>query len=88
MDAIRVELERIYQLVNEREADLAEREEALAAAMELVSVDPSVQAAFRDGINLERCRWLALIDERIEMLGRASISHTVLKSLRDAGQTP
>jgi hypothetical protein len=85
MDAIRAELEHIYQLVNQREADLAEREEALAAAMELVSVDPAVQAAFRDGINLERSRWLALIDERIEMLSRASISYTVLKSLRDTG---
>ena len=86
MDTIRAELERVYQLVSQREEALNEREQALAAAMELAAVDPAVRAAFHDGVREERRRWLGLIDERIEMLNRASISWTVLKSLRDAGE--
>lgn len=98
MDSIRTELERVYQLcVSDAEArvradlqaqrrDLEDREAALAAAMELASVDPAVRAAFHDGIAEERGRWLALIDERMDMLRKASISYTVLKALRDAGE--
>jgi hypothetical protein len=98
MDAIRAELERVYQLVaaevevqarakmRQQQMELEDREAALAAAMELASVDPAVRAAFRDGIAEERGRWLALIDERMEMLRKASISYTVLKALRDAGE--
>lgn len=98
MDSIRFELERVYQIVTteaelqakaklrQQQADLDEREAAVAAAMELVSVDPAVCAAFHDGIIEERGRWLALIDERMEMLRKASISYTVLKALRDAGE--
>ena len=88
MDTIRAELERVYQLVSQREAALNEREAALAAAMELAAVDPSVRAAFHDGIQEERRRWLALIDERLDMLRHDSVSYTVLKSLRNAGESP
>jgi hypothetical protein len=66
------------------EADLAEREAALAAAMELTSVDRRVQAAFFDGIAEERARVITLINAQIEMLSRASISHAVLIALRKA----
>ena len=88
MDTIRAELERVYQLVSQREEVLNEREAALAAAMELAAVDPAVRAAFRDGIAEERYRWLALIDERLDMLRHDSVSYTALKSLRDAGEAP
>ena len=88
MDTIRAELERVYQLVSQREEVLNEREAALAAAMELAAVDTAVRAAFRDGIAEERYHWLALIDERLDMLRHDSVSYTVLKSLRDAGEAP
>lgn len=100
MDSIRTELERVYQLcVSDAEAraraelqsqrrELEDREAALAAAMELASVDPAVRAAFHDGIAEERGRWLALIDERLDMLRHDSVSYTVLKALRDVGGCP
>lgn len=74
----------VADLMQQHARDLEEREAALAAAMELASVDPRVQAAFRDGIAEERGRVLALIDHQIEMLGRASISRSVLCALQRA----
>lgn len=96
MDTIRTELERMFQLVTseaelqaqaklrQQRMDLEQREAALAAAMELCSVDPRVRAAFHDGILEERNRCLALIEQQMELLTRASISHTVLRTLRRA----
>lgn len=66
------------------EAELSEREQALAAAMELATVDSRTRAAFFDGIAEERGRVIALINAQIEMLSRASISHAVLIALRGA----
>lgn len=98
MDVIRAELERVYQLVTteaelqaqaklrQQQADLEEREAALAAAMELASVDPAVRAAFFDGIAEERGRWLALIDERLTYFNPGGGIHTVLEALRKAGE--
>lgn len=98
MDSIRAELERVYQLVTteaelqaqaklrQQQADLEEREAALAAAMELASVDPAVRAAFFDGIAEERGRWLALIDERLAYFGNRTVTYTVLEALRQAGE--
>lgn len=82
MEAIRQELERLYQMVEAREAALDEREQAVAAAMEMLTVDPAVRAAFRDGITEERSRVLALIDQQVELLRRGTVSHTVLRTLR------
>jgi hypothetical protein len=96
MDPIRAELERVYQLVTadaeaaakarlrQAHLELEEREAALAAAMELASVDPAVRAAFNDGIADERYRVLALIQQQIDTLSRGAISHTVLHTLRRA----
>lgn len=98
MDTIRAELERVFQLVTseaelqaqarlrQQRADLEEREAALAAAMELASVDPAVQAAFHDGIAEERARWLALIDQRLTYFGHRTVTYTVLEALRQAGE--
>lgn len=66
------------------EAELAEREQALATAMELATVDHAARAAFFDGIAEERARVITLINAQIEMLSRASISHAVLVALRKA----
>lgn len=66
------------------EAELSEREQALAAAMELATVDHATRAAFFDGIAEERGRVIALINAQLEMLSRASISHAVLIALRGA----
>lgn len=98
MDAIRAELERVYQLVtaeahhqaqvklSQQQAALDEREAALAAAMELASVDPAVRAAFHDGILEERARWAALCDERMSYFNPNSSIHAVLLALRKAGE--
>ena len=55
MDAIRAELEHIYQLVNQREADLAEREEALAAAARAMAGFDSPKAAMGAIRNILNC---------------------------------
>lgn len=66
------------------EADLSEREAAIAAAMELATVDSRTRAAYFDGIAEERQRVITLIDQRLDCLSRSGISHTVLVSLRRA----
>jgi len=98
MDTIRAELERMFQLVTseaelqaqaklrQQQAALDEREAALAAAMELASVDPAVRAAFHDGIAEERGRWLALLDERLAYFEPKSGIYCVLDTLRKAGE--
>lgn len=95
-DRVRAELERIYQLVTSdakaaamasirhREVELEEREAAVAAAMELCSIDSSVRAAFADGILIERQRVLDLIVARMELLSRAGYNNTVLETLYKA----
>lgn len=75
---------RVAESLQRLEAELAEREQALAAAMELATVDSRTRAAFFDGVAEERGRVLTLIDAQIEMLSRASISHAVLIALRKA----
>lgn len=70
------------------EAEIQEREEAIAAAMELLAVDPRVQMAFTDGIAEERARVLKLIEVQQEMLIRGGISHAILVALRRAVEEP
>lgn len=94
MDTIRKELERVFQLVTteaelqaqarlrQQQVELEEREAALAAAMELTSVDPRVQAAFHDGITEERNRVLWLIQQQQDMLARSGNSYAILGALR------
>jgi hypothetical protein len=98
MDPIRQELERVYQLVTSeaqvqataklqaQRQELEQREAALAAAMELASVDPAVRAAFHDGIFEERSRWLALINERLAYFNPGTVIYSVLETLRRAGE--
>lgn len=94
MDSIKQELERLYQLVTseaevqakaklrQQQLDLEQREQAIAAAMELTAVDPRVQAAFHDGIAEERGRVLALIQQQQDMLARSGHSFAILSALR------
>lgn len=84
MDTIRAELERVLLLATEQEQQLREREQAIAAAMELMSVDERVQMAFNDGICEERCRILKLIDTQLEWYERGSLSCCGLTALRRA----
>lgn len=98
MDPIRAELERVYQLVTteahhqaaaklrQQQMELEQREAALAAAMELASVDPAVRAAFHDGILEERRRWLALVDSRLACFDTRTTAFAVLDALRKAGE--
>lgn len=79
-DAVATAMAKLHQRI----ADIEEREVALAAAMELASVDGSVRAAFRDGRMEERDRVLKLIDSQLDMLARTSINRTVLGALRKA----
>jgi mevalonate kinase len=96
MDAIRLQLEKLLEQATsdaERQAhhqlaqataELAEREQAVAAAMELATVDHAVQRAFNDGICEERTRVLKLIEVQQGYLKRGGVTHLGLTALRRA----
>jgi len=58
---IRAGLERLLQSTADRHHQLEQREQELAAAMELLAVDPRVQAAYNDGAAEARRRVQLLI---------------------------
>ena len=62
------------------------RERELAAAAELLSQEPTVQAAFRDGIvhgrREERERTLSLIESHLVQLEAVSLDSRALRALR------
>lgn len=77
---LRSKLEEILAI----ETDLEQRESNLAAAMELVAIEPRVRMAYQDGRSDERARVLTLINAQADMLCRGGFSHTVLSALRRA----
>ena len=58
------------------------REQDLAAAAEQLSQDAAVRAAFKQGIQHERGRVLALLDHQQGLLKRGGINALVLDALR------
>ena len=84
LDKIRRDLERIIQETTaERHHQLDMREQELAAAMELLSVDPRVVAAFNDGAAEARRRVQLLIQEQLEYLRPCSSTAVVLRRLSE-----
>lgn len=66
------------------DAELQEREAALAAASELCSTDARVRAAYHDGRSDERARILTLLQAQTDTLDEAGLSFAVLSTLRRA----
>ena len=83
LTTIRAGLERLLQSTAERHHQLDLREQELAAAMELLAVDPRVVAAFNDGA-AEACRRVQwLIQQQLEYLEPRSGTATVLRRLSE-----
>jgi LmbE family N-acetylglucosaminyl deacetylase len=80
---IRAGLERLLQSTAERHQQLDIREQELAAAMELLSIDPRIQAAFNDGAAEARRRVQLLIQEQLNYLRPCSSTALVLKRLSE-----
>jgi F0F1-type ATP synthase delta subunit len=80
---IRQGLERLLATTAERHQQLDMREQELAAAMELLSVDPRIQAAFNDGAAEARKRVRWLIQQQLEYLEPRSGTATVLRRLSE-----
>ena len=64
------------------EQQLEQREAEVAAAIEQLSQDAAVQAAWQEGSAAERGRITALIDHQRAALHRTGLGATVLETLR------
>ena len=80
---IRQGLERLLATTAERHHQLDIREQELAAAMELLAVDPRVQAAFNDGAAEARRRVQLLIQEQLGYIEPRSNTAVVLRRLAE-----
>ena len=91
LDTIRQTLDRILSEASAdldaqaaaRARDLDEREAELAAAMELLAVDPRITAAFNDGAAEARRRVQLLIKEQLDYLRPCSSTALVLRKLSE-----
>ena len=82
LETIRRELERIIKdTTAERHHQLELREQELAAAAEMLAVDPRVRAAYHQGEADALQRVQALINLQLEHLPRCSGARTVLRTL-------
>jgi hypothetical protein len=62
--------------------ELEQRETATAQAMETLTVDAQVRAAWAEATKTERWRVLALIDAQIAQLNGAGMNTILLRTLR------
>lgn len=62
--------------------ELEQREAATAQAMEALTVDARVRAAWAEATRTERWRVLALIDQQIAQLSSAGMNAVLLRTLR------
>lgn len=62
--------------------ELEQREAATAHAMEALTVDAMVRAAWAEATRTERWRVLALIDQQIAQLSSAGMNAVLLRTLR------
>lgn len=83
LQSIRANLERLLDLTAERHHQLDQREQELAAAMELLAVDPRITAAFADGAAEARRRVQLLIHEQLGYLRPCSSTALVLRRLSE-----
>ena len=80
---IRASLERLLSETADRHHQLDIREQELAAAMELLSVDPRVASAYSDGAADARRRVQLLIQEQLNHLRPCSSTALVLRKLSE-----
>lgn len=80
---IRRNLERLLDATAEQHHQLDQREQELAAAMELLAVDPRIVAAFNDGAAEARRRVQLLIQEQLDYLRPCSSTALVLRRLSE-----
>lgn len=66
------------------DAERLRHERQLASAMEALSQESAVRAAYADGRSDERSRCLALINDHLRTLNRTGINALALEALRDA----
>jgi F0F1-type ATP synthase delta subunit len=83
LTTIRRNLERLLDQTAEQHHQLDIREQELAAAMELLSVDPRIVAAFNDGAAEARRRVQLLIQEQLAYLSPQSSTRLVLCRLAE-----
>ena len=83
LTTIKASLERLLTTAAERHHQLGIREQELAAAMELLSVDPRITAAFNDGAAEARRRVQLLIQEQLNHLRPCSSTALVLRKLSE-----
>ena len=82
LDTIRRDLERVLQETAEHHQQLNLREQELAAAMELLSVDDRVRSAYHQGEADALQRVQQLIQLQLDNLPHTSSARVVLKTLR------
>ena len=83
LDTIKQSLERLLNQTAERHHQLNIREQELAAAMELLSIDPRIIAAYNDGHADAYLRVRLLIQEQLEYLSPKSSTALVLRRLAE-----
>lgn len=83
LDTIKQSLERLLTTTAERHHQLDIREQELAAAMELLAVDPRIIAAYEDGRADAHRRVKILIREQLEYLNPKSSTAMVLRRLSE-----
>jgi F0F1-type ATP synthase delta subunit len=83
LTTIRRNLESLLDSTAEQHHQLDIREQELAAAMELLAVDPRVVAAFNDGAAETRRRVQLLIQEQLSYLSPQSSTRIVLRRLSE-----
>jgi len=81
LTTIRAGLERLLQSTAERHHQLDLREQELAAAMELLSVDPAVASAYEQGQADAYRRVQRLIELQLQHLVPQSASRSILRHL-------
>jgi F0F1-type ATP synthase delta subunit len=83
IQTIRRNLERLLDQTAEQHHQLDIREQELAAAMELLAVDPRIVAAYSDGAADARRRVQLLIQEQLSYLSPQSSTRLVLCRLAE-----
>ncbi len=83
LHTIRADLDRVLQGTAEHHHQLDIREQELAAAMELLSLDSRIQAAYHDGAADTRRRVRLLIAEQLRWLDPRSNTAVVLSRLSE-----
>jgi hypothetical protein len=72
----------LRQQLNQILEDVEQREQAIAKALEELTVDGAMRAAWSQAQQVERDRVLCLIDAQLDQLDKAGMNAIVLRTLR------